>query len=696
MQKKIERKKQPFHFPRSDARRKNKTREHVSYFKPEVVPALKHILNSIGKPHPTPFVPDDFQLKALEAIKKTDCLVIAPTGSGKTWIAREAILSVMEKGGRSWYASPLKALSNSKWIEFGLHFEPENVGIITGDTKENTEAPIIVGTTEILRNQLYDAMHRGTDLNCDLVILDEVHFLGDADRGVVWEEIMIYLPARINLLLLSATIGNGEEIARWLESIRKRTCAVVTEERRPVPLHPLFLHPFGCLHPFLEGNKVSTPVADFIRRAGDKRLRGGKMPDYIGIIRVLEKFNLLPAIFFLKSRAECDVALTARGMLAPLQQSAEFEYSIEELLGRFPTLASHRQLKVLRSMGLASHHGGQLPAWKMLVEEMMNRGHLRVIFATSTIAAGVNFPARTIVLFNSDLFNGNDFDPLTATEFRQMTGRAGRRGQDKIGFMLAIAGRFMDLFHIRRLLFQKPEDILSRLKNDFAMVLNLLLSQTPEDVHKIFERSLAAYQQNIRHHGADLSASQALWKDFSRHLRFLQKEGFVDEAGVLTDDGRWASKLRLDYPLLVAQCLRENAFPEDNEKNLAAVVAFFAYDRDDDIKMTVKDLPPKLALAFKKVVLAVRPLIHRLEAAGFTAAKFHTAAGAAMYYWAQGHSWNSVIKATGIAEGDMATLVLRTADNLRQIASLKDAYPEIAECAYKAREAILREPVLFL
>ncbi len=696
MQKKIERKKQPSHFPRSDARRKRKTKGHVSYFRPEVVPALKHILAGIGKPHPTPFVPDDFQLKALEAIKQSDCLVIAPTGSGKTWIAREAILSVMEKGGRAWYASPLKALSNSKWIEFGLHFEPENVGIITGDTKENTEAPIIVGTTEILRNQLYDAMHQGTDLNCDLVILDEVHFLGDADRGVVWEEIMIYLPARINLLLLSATIGNGEEIARWLESIRKKSCAVVTEEKRPVPLYPLFLHPSGCLHPFLEGNKVSTPVADFIRRAGDKRLRGGKMPDYIGIIRVLEKFNLLPAIFFLKSRAECDAALTARGMLAPLQPSAEFEYSIEELLGRFPTLANHRQLKALRSMGLASHHGGQLPAWKMLVEEMMNRGHLRVIFATSTIAAGVNFPARTIVLFNSDLFNGNDFDPLTATEFRQMTGRAGRRGQDKIGFMLAIAGRFMDLFHIRRLLFQKPEDILSRLKNDFAMVLNLLLSQTPEDVRKIFERSLAAYQQNIRHHGADLSASQALWKDFSRHLRFLQKEGFVDETGVLTDDGRWASKLRLDYPLLVAQCLRENVFPADNEKILAAVVAFFAYDRDDDVKMTVKDLPPKLALAFKKVVLAVRPLIHRLEAAGFATAKFHTAAGAAMYYWAQGHSWNSVIKATGIAEGDMATLVLRTADNLRQIASLKETYPESAECAYKAREAILREPVLFI
>lgn len=696
MQEKIERKKKPFHFRRANAQRKSKIKEHVSYFKPEIASSLKNVLTTIGKPKTSPLVPDEFQVQALEAIKRNDCLVIAPTGSGKTWIAREAILSVLEKGGCAWYASPLKALSNSKWIEFGLHFDPENVGIITGDTKENTEAPIIVGTTEILRNQLYDAMHQGKDLDCDLVILDEAHFLGDADRGVVWEEIMIYLPTRINLLLLSATIGNGGEIAGWLESIRRKTCTVITEEKRPVPLYPLFLHPSGCLHPFLDGKKASTPVADFIRKTNERRLRGGSRPDYIGIVRILERFNFLPAIFFLKSRAECDTALTAQGTLSSPENSTGFNDSLYDLLDRFPSLNNHRQLKALRSRGLAAHHGGQLPAWKMLVEEMMNRGHLRVIFATSTIAAGVNFPARTIVLFNSDLFNGNDFDPLTATEFRQMTGRAGRRGQDNIGFMLTIPGKFMDLNHVRRLLFQKPEEIFSRLKNDFAMVLNLLLSQTPEDIRKIFERSFAAYQQNIRHHGADFSAAKSLWKDFSRHFKFLQKEGFVDEAGALTEDGHWASKLRLDYPLLVAQCLRENAFPEENEKMMAAVVAYFAYDRDDDIKLTVKDLPPKLLLSFKKVVLAVKPLIHRLEAADFPIAKLHTTAGAAMYYWAQGHSWDSVIKATGIAEGDMATLVLRTADNLRQIASLKDNYPEIAGCARRARETILREPVLFL
>lgn len=675
--------------------RKSKRTESKIFMKPEIAPSLKSVLAQIGKPKAAPFVPDDFQVQALAAIRQSDCLVIAPTGSGKTWIAREAILSVMEKGGRAWYASPLKALSNSKWVEFGLHFDPENVGIITGDTKENTEAPIIVGTTEILRNQLYDAMHEGFDLNCDLVILDEAHFLGDQDRGVVWEEIMIYLPVRVNLLLLSATVGNGDEIASWLQSIRKKSCAVVREEKRPVPLYPLFLHPSGCLHPFLEGKKAGPAVSDFSKKEKFRHRGSRRPPDYAGIIRVLERFNLLPAIFFLKSRAECDAALNCRTGLTALKGNDAFTDDLYELLDRFPTLGSHRQIKALRAAGLAAHHGGQLPAWKLLVEEMMNRGHLRVIFATTTVAAGVNFPARTIALFNSDQFNGHDFAPLSVTEFRQMTGRAGRRGQDNIGFMLTVSGRFMDLAHVKKMLFASPEDISSQLRNDFAMALNLLLSQTPADVKKIFERSFAAWQQN-KTGRPGLSASDLLWKDFSRHLDFLQQEGFVDAAGKLTDDGRWASRLRLDHPLLVAECLRKEGFPGDNEKILASVAAVFAYDRDDEVPLVARELSQKLMAALRKMLLTVRPLSRRLEKAGFAGARLFSSAGVAMYYWAQGGNWDEVIKMTGIAEGDMASLVLRTADNLRQIASLKDTHPEMAACAYRAREAILREPVLYL
>lgn len=452
----------------------------------------------IGKPEEAPFVPDPFQTEALEAVKRTDCLVSAPTGSGKTWIAEQAIRSVFSAGGRCWYASPLKALSNAKWVEFGLSFESENVGIVTGDTKENTDAPIIVGTTEILRNQLYEAMYQGEDLNCDLVILDEAHFLGDEDRGVVWEEIMIYLPKRINLLLLSATIGNSREIAAWLSSIRKKECVVIEETQRPVPLYPLFLHPSGRVMPLLSKRKLFGKVEALLKKESHKKGRRNDLPAFGEIIETLRHFDLLPAIFFLKSRADCDGALRRCRGHSQEREEDPFGEDLLDLLDRFPYLKNHKHLPYLRFSRVAAHHGGQLPAWKFMVEAMMKKGHLEAIFATTTVAAGVNFPARTIVLFNSDQFNGHEFLPLTATAFHQMTGRSGRRGLDKIGFLMAVPGRFMDIEHIQSLLIAKPDEIASRIRNDFSMALNLLLSHTPEDIRQIFERSLAATSRTGR------------------------------------------------------------------------------------------------------------------------------------------------------------------------------------------------------
>lgn len=681
-------------FTKNKFHRNFKSHEHTR-IQAEAEPVLKGIFSKIGKPVATPFTPDTFQLRAIDAIKKTDCLVIAPTGSGKTWIAEQAILSVFESGGRCWYASPLKALTNAKWVEFGLHFENRNVGILTGDTKENADAPIIVGTTEILRNQLYDVMHRGDDLNCDLVILDEAHFLGDADRGVVWEEIMIYLPARINLLLLSATIGNGDEIAAWLSAIRGKECVVIREEKRPVPLYPLFLHPSGRIMPYLEKKKLFSKVSDFLREKQQKGSYRGKPPHFGEIMRVLGKFQLLPAIFFLKSRSECDAAMKTCGRLPDNDTDDAFHYTLEELISRFPYLKNHKQLHNLKASRVASHHAGQLPAWKFLVETMMKRGHLRAIFATSTVAAGVNFPARTIVLFNSDLFNGREFNPLKCTEFHQMTGRAGRRGQDNIGFLLAVPGRFMDLEHIRRLFYKKHDDILSQIKSDFSMVLNLLLSQTPDDIRKIFENSLAAYQQAHRKIREEAQAeSQTLWENFLKHLYFLKAEGFVDANDRLTENGFWASKLRLDQPLLIAECLKLQAFPKDNEKLLAAMVAPFVYDGDQDIKITGKRLSRKLIRCYKTVLSTLRPLSERMKAAGFPVSPLYLWTSAVLYDWARGMDWDEIIINAGISDGDMAMLVLRTADNLRQLTSLKETHSEMAALAVKARESILREPVI--
>ena len=214
---------------------------------------LRDLLGGIGTPKPAPFKPDPFQLEALAALEFEDVLVTAPTGSGKTWIAREEIRRLLEAGKRAWYTTPLKALTNSKYQEFGEEFGTDRVGILTGDRKEHSDAPLIVGTTEIFRNQLFDALRGGEDVRVDLVIFDEAHYLGDEDRGHVWEEAIILTPSRIRMLLLSATIGNAGELARWIEELRGVRCGVVTRPgARPVPLRSAFLMPDKRLVPLVD------------------------------------------------------------------------------------------------------------------------------------------------------------------------------------------------------------------------------------------------------------------------------------------------------------------------------------------------------------------------------------------------------------------------------------------------------------
>ena len=234
---------------------------------------LRELLSGIGTPKPTPFQPDPFQLEALSALEFEDVLVTAPTGSGKTWIAREEIRRLLEAGKRAWYTTPLKALTNSKYYEFGEEFGAERVGILTGDRKENSDAPLIVGTTEIFRNQLFDALRGGQDVGVDLVIFDEAHYLADEDRGHVWEEAIILTPPRIRMLLLSATIGNAREFAKWIEELRGVRCGVVTRPgARPVPLRAAFLMPDKRLIALLGQNgKLNREIAGMIEQQDETR-----------------------------------------------------------------------------------------------------------------------------------------------------------------------------------------------------------------------------------------------------------------------------------------------------------------------------------------------------------------------------------------------------------------------------------------
>ncbi|MCP3873827.1 MAG: DEAD/DEAH box helicase [Desulfobacteraceae bacterium] len=691
--------------------RKSKRKSGIKQMKPGSEKSLRHVFGQIGVPEQTKFTPDPFQLQALKAIENSDCLVTASTGSGKTWIAEQVAKKIIQKKGHVWYATPLKALTNSIHAQFSTLFGKENVGILTGDIKENPDAAIVIGTTEILRNQLYDAMYTGEDLSCDLIILDEAHFLGDEQRGVVWEEIMIYLPVRIPLLLLSATIGNPFQIAKWLQSIRGKECCVVENHKRPVPLFPLFLHPSGTLFPLMQktisGQKqrLHKKVFKFNKTVKKPLIaRPGKLPPFGDILNILDRYHLLPAIFFLKSRKECDQAIrlcNSKLLSQNPRKKKALRYKINELVSNNPHLKNHNQRSYLEKTATASHHSGHLPAWKVVVETLMAEGLLDAMFATSTVAAGVNFPARSVVILNSDRFNGVDFVSLTPSEFQQMSGRAGRRGMDNIGFGIVLPGKFMDLNYIGKLISAPPLDIESQITINFSMVLNLLLSHTPDQIKLLLEKSFASYLilsgkkrgKNARKkYGPDL---ELLWLDFLDHLDFLTTEEFVSDQGKLTEDGLWASKLRIDSPLLVAQSIRKNLLPQTDPALLAAIIGSFVNEKEfKDDPLYDQALPKRLKESFLDIRQGLKPFAIRLLKKGFEAPNLFIQPSLMLYSWAHDVPWEELVTQSNFAEGDFARLILRTSENLRQISKLNETFPVIAKTAKDAITLILKEPII--
>ena len=451
-----------------------------------------------------PFELDDFQKEACEVIDNGESVVVcAPTGAGKTVIAQHAIHRALEQGCRIFYTTPLKALSNQKFYDFGEKYGYDKVGLLTGDTSINRGAQVVIMTTEVFRNMLYGTNFGAVADNLKdvrYVVLDEVHYMNDEQRGTVWEESIIYCPTNIQIIALSATVANCDELTNWINTVHSRT-KLVNTDFRPVPLRFYYFdssQPFKLL-PLLtpEGklNKKIRPERPQWAKGKDKRKK-----TYVKqIIQNLADANMLPAIYFTFSRKKCDEQMekcAGLGLNTKAEQE-EIKAFIDEFIAENPHLYGNKHIEYL-IQGVASHHAGLLPAWKNLVEKLFQKGLIKVVFATETLAAGINMPARSTVISATSKRTDSGHRMLTANEFLQMSGRAGRRGMDEVGYVTIVGTSFQTPEEVAELVLSGSNPLESRFSPSYSMVLNLLQRFTLEESKELILKSFGYYSSDFR------------------------------------------------------------------------------------------------------------------------------------------------------------------------------------------------------
>ncbi|MCC5635849.1 RNA helicase [Nostoc sp. CHAB 5844] len=451
-----------------------------------------------------PFDLDEFQKDAIASLNAGRSVVVcAPTGSGKTLVGEYAIYRALARRKRVFYTTPLKALSNQKLRDFREKFGSDLVGLLTGDASINRDAPILVMTTEIFRNMLYGTPigQVGTSLvDVEAVVLDECHYMNDRQRGTVWEESIIYCPHEVQLVALSATVANSEQLTDWLNHVHGPT-DLIYSDFRPVPLEFHFCNPKG-LFPLLNDskNKINPRLVKKHRKGqGDKGKNGRpEAPGIIYTLSQLQQRDMLPAIYFIFSRRGCDKAVAEVGdlWLVNGQESQILRQQIDDFLNRNPEAGRSGQIAPLYR-GIAAHHAGILPAWKVLVEELFQQGLIKVVFATETLAAGINMPARTTVISTLSKRTDTGHRLLNASEFLQMAGRAGRRGMDKQGHVVTVQTPFEGAKEAAYLATSKPDPLVSQFTPSYGMVLNLLQTHTIEQARELVERSFGQYIANL-------------------------------------------------------------------------------------------------------------------------------------------------------------------------------------------------------
>ena len=471
------------------------------------------------------FSADRFQIEAAGAVDRGASVVVtAPTGAGKTVVAEAAIARALGRGERAVYTTPLKALSNQKFGDFRGDYGDDRVGLLTGDNSINGSAPIVVMTTEVLRNMMYAG---SADLDSvGVAVLDEVHYLQDRTRGGVWEEIIIHLDRRIPLVALSATIANPEEFAAWVRERRGDT-ALIVERERPVPLESHYLIRDRWegsalrLLPVFQGHRPNDRIGRMLRGSGGARRYAA--PRRHETCELLRSRKLLPAIYFIFSRRGCDEAAASvvdRGLRLTTPDAAE------EIVRRAEEATAHlraddlavlgygRWLHALRA-GVASHHAGLVPAMKETVEHLFSAGLVRLVFATETLALGINMPARTVVLENLSKYTGEGHELIQAGDYTQLTGRAGRRGIDTDGSAVIMHSPYVPFERVAGIAARGSHPLRSSFRPTYNMAVNLVARYDREHAETLLASSFAHFAEDARR--------RALQEDLAADLARLEE-----------------------------------------------------------------------------------------------------------------------------------------------------------------------------
>ncbi len=504
-----------------------------------------------------PILPDEFQLEAGEAMEDGHSVVVtAPTGSGKTLVADAAIFLALRDGKRVFYTTPIKALSNQKFADLVAAHGPENVGLLTGDNVVNGDADVVVMTTEVLRNMIYADASRLDRVA--YVILDEVHYLQDRMRGAVWEEVIIHCPRHVRLACLSATISNNAEFAAWVGERRGSTRLIATDHR-PVPLESMYMikdtggtKTLHLLPTFVsrDGRRRSNPRIDHMLGLEKGSRRRFKTPSRIDTVERLAEERLLPAIYFIFSRAGCDSAARRLADAGVRLTDPGERKRIRTITEERTAHLDDQDLKVLGyadwsaalEQGIGSHHAGLVPAFKETVEELFESGLLKVVFATETLALGINMPARSVVIENLSRFNGESHELLRPGDYTQLTGRAGRRGIDVEGYGVVLHSPYVRFGNVTDIAAVGSHPLKSSFRPTYNMTANLVSKYEKARAEELLASSFAAYQREGDRHAAAKTIS-ALEGQYGEELkRATCERGSVEEYLALVESAQPRSR----------------------------------------------------------------------------------------------------------------------------------------------------------